>query len=83
MKQKGVSSILVAVVIGAVVVLALILMFALKGGTSTSQQLTPATQTSEIQNSSDLDAAASDLDATNVDSTDGQLTQIDQDASTF
>ena len=83
--KKGTSLILTTVIISAIVVSALVLLLTLKGGTTnTNQQSTPATeQTSQIQNSSDLETAAADLDATNVDSVDGDLNQINQDASTF
>lgn len=84
MKQKGTSLILTTAIIGAAVILVLVLLLILKGGASnTSQEITTPPSQAEIQNSSDLDAAASDLGITNIDSMDGDLNQISQDASTF
>ncbi|MDO8486805.1 MAG: hypothetical protein Q7S45_00715 [Candidatus Curtissbacteria bacterium] len=84
MKQKGTSLILTTVIVGTIVILALALLLFLKGGTTNTIQeaVTPPNQ-AEIQNSSDLDASASDLDITNIDSMDNDLNLIGQDASTF
>ena len=86
--QKGFSSVIIIVIV--VILIAIGVFMAVKRVTSLNtynkggQQVTqtqPAT--SAIQNSSDLDAAAADLDKTDIDGMDTELNQIDADASTF
>lgn len=52
-----------------------------KGGQQVTQTQQP--KVAAIQNSSDLDATAAELDNTNVDEVDTELNQMDADASTF
>lgn len=52
-----------------------------KGAQQLNQTQQPAS--SVIQNNSDLDAAATDIDKIDVDGMDTELNQIDTDASTF
>lgn len=77
--KKGFSPVVIILIVA--IFIAIGVFMAVKKGQQITQTQQPAT--SVIQNTSDLDAAATDLDKTDVDGMDTELNQIDADASTF
>jgi len=88
--QRGFSSIVIIIAIVAILI-ATGVFVAVQNGANLNdynnggQQITQTQQpvAPPIENSSDLDAAATDLDNTDIDQVDTELNQIDADASTF
>lgn len=72
-KQKGFSPILAIIVVAIAVVVVVVFL--------STQQTTQSVPV--IQNASDLNTAASELDNTDSDELDRELNQLDADASTF
>ncbi len=79
--QKGFAPILIIAII-AVVAVAGYFFLSQKGKYATT---TPSSNGSysAIQNSSDLDTAANDLDNTDINQADTELNQLNSDASSF
>lgn len=88
--QQGFNSLLIVVVV--VVVLAIVGVYVLTQRGTTSTSLFPQLQQGTgqgggfgkiIQSDSDLTAAGTDLDTTDISSVDTQLSQLDADATSF
>ncbi|MEX2028173.1 MAG: hypothetical protein WD988_01585 [Candidatus Curtissbacteria bacterium] len=80
MKNNKGNSQLMILIAALVLILLAVFYFANQKNTQT----TPTTQSqSTIENTQGLDAAASELDATDVDSVDTSLNQNDTDAASF
>lgn len=80
--QKGFAPILIVAII-AIVAIAGYFLFVQRGNIATTPSNTASTQYQKIQNDSDLNTAASDLDNTDTSQIDTQLNQLSSDASTF
>lgn len=80
--QKGLAPILLIATI-AVIAVAGYFLFVKKGNIATTPSNTTGTQNQQIQNDSELNAAASDLDNTDTGQVDTQLNQLSSEASAF
>lgn len=76
--QKGTNTILVLIII-AIVLIAGVFFLRKANHLPPSSSVTPQTEQT-IQRKSDLDAATNDLDNTDIDGVDNELTQLDKDA---
>ncbi len=86
--KKGFSTVVIVIAIVGILVALGVLVVSQRGTdlyNKDGQQVTQTQQpaTSAIQNTSDLNASANDLDNTDVDEMDTELNQIDTDASSF
>lgn len=85
-KRKGFNPIIALIAVGVAVVIIVLFLLTQKGGLPAPEK--PGTQRTTqsvpaIQNANDLNAVASELDNTDLDGLDGELNQLDTDASTF
>lgn len=79
---KGLSVTLLIIAVVAVIAAAGIIFLKKQSNTGLNQQTSKNGQ-SAIQNSTDLNAASTDLDNTDVDSLDNVLRQVASDSATF
>ncbi len=89
-KQKGFSLIIIIAIVAVVILAGVFLVFKMTAAPTNlgNQNGQPVVETqqptqSAIQNSAGLDAAATDLDKTDIDSVNTELNQLDKDATAF